>query len=217
MRLRQLLKWIVRLGAVFIVLLLAERAISVPPAFLWDDRAGADACPVYEAFFRSLPLRDAALLQSSTTPWKPWLHGKWARASSEHDNSDRVSLRFNSDNQFGLATPKEFDLDVSDFFAPLASKTPLFIRHCFGNAAVPRFYDGPWTWLRVRELAIGPDHGAEMAWWQLSPVGISPDRTRAILYATNVCEGWCGAGLFFLFERRAGRWELVGTSWVWVA
>lgn len=57
----------------------------------------------------------------------------------------------------------------------------------------------------------------EAALWQLTPVGLSPHGQHALLYAENICHGFCGGGFFFLFEKSDHGWTLIGTSVVWVS
>jgi hypothetical protein len=50
-----------------------------------------------------------------------------------------------------------------------------------------------------------------------SRVGFNADKTQALVYRGNRCEGLCGSGLYYLLSKKNGVWTItgnVGPSWI---
>lgn len=206
----------VLLNAVVILLVLfaAERAVSLPPAFLWEQRANAQMCAVYRSFYREMSKENAPVLHSGTARCLPVI--------SVFDAEYRASGSLNQiEFQPGMwpvaGSRSKYVLDVSSYFAPLMAEQSLFVRHCFDGSASAGFFDGPPVLLTLREFLSHLSGGEDVVWLQVSPLGFSRDGKRALMYATHTCYGWCGYGKFFLFERRGREWVLAGTSLAWIA
>jgi hypothetical protein len=190
-----------------LVLIVAERTVALPPAFLWEARADARTCAVYRSFYRDVSKRQPAVLHAGTARWLPFISLDQRDARTGLTSLDVRSGWPATSSDAGLT------VDVSAYFAPLMRGQSLFIRHCFEGSGEMPFFDGVPQLLYISDELGGVDR---TLWWQVSPVGFSPDGQRALIYATDTCYGWCGFGVFFLFERRGQDWVLSGSSLAWI-
>ena len=194
------------LAIVLLVLIAAERAVSLPPEFLWAARADARMCAVYRGFYRDTSKYGASVLHAGTARWLPMISLDPKRDAKAGLKEIRFEGWPSSNSR------PEIVVDVSTYFSPLMGERSLFIRHCFEGAGGAPFFDGPSALLAIRSLFAARD-----SWWQLSPVGFSPDGDRALIYVTDTCSGWCGSGMFVLLERRGKDWAIIGTGLSWIA
>jgi hypothetical protein len=202
-------RWLITTIALVLALVAAERFIALPPAFFWRTEASADMCAVYRAWYRDRWAHEDMVLRAGTAPWRPMISLNPKREATEGIKE----LRF---LPVGAqpASDSEFVVDVSAYSAPLLTPEPLFVRHCFEQDSWIVFSDAPTPMLNIRYLFNG---GKDIHLWEASPVGFSSDGKRALIYATNICSGWCGGGVFFLFERRGRDWAMAATSVAWIS
>ena len=52
---------------------------------------------------------------------------------------------------------------------------------------------------------------------ELSRVGFDPGMKRAVVYVGNQSHWLAGAGVFYLLEKQAGRWEIIEQVMVWIS
>ena len=52
---------------------------------------------------------------------------------------------------------------------------------------------------------------------RLSRVGINADGTQALFYASHMCGGLCGSGMYVVMERRDGRWVITKEIEMWIS
>ena len=208
---------LVYLVPMLLLVLGIERVTSVNPAFLWKNRAGNEVCEVYRSLHRHMSsLESRAILRSGTTRWRDTLgasiHLMLPGQPPQYPAPDRFDRGLG-----GIADPRrakeEFTVDTSGYFPQVMMDRSLFIRHCFEDRQA-NFFDGFGWWLNVREAMFG---SFDVKLWELSPVGISQDGRNALVYAESSCGSWCGAGEFFLFERRGNEWVVVGASLQWIS
>lgn len=77
------------------------------------------------------------------------------------------------------------------------------------------FSDGVGGWKNFYQKY--PDSGG---YNELSAVGFNSDKTVAVVYVAHSCGGLCGAGQFYVVEKKDGRWQELkwkGSSCSWVS
>jgi hypothetical protein len=168
-------------------------------------------CPVYRAFLQANASFDRPFVGPATAPWSGTVAATFAQMVEPRDTRHHPPTRF---KRAGASSDdgETFNVDASDAFRDVATDRSLFIRDCFDDGAAAT-YGGLHPMLELRQALFG--ESARL--WQVSPAGFSRDGTHALLYAENHCGALCGIGLYYLFEKRDGRWVLAGTAVAWIS
>jgi hypothetical protein len=80
----------------------------------------------------------------------------------------------------------------------------------------------PKGWALPSKARVGcemPDENnpKQLTWVFFSPVGLSSDGTRAVLFAQTWCGGTCGVARYYLLAKERGVWRVVGVKPLWVS
>ncbi|MGI9424246.1 MAG: hypothetical protein ACR2PA_13725 [Hyphomicrobiaceae bacterium] len=213
-----------------ILTLLALVGLMVIGAFgsgFWSDRsqqikhADSASCAVYRSFYSREQSKAGLFIRTATRPYSPsHLISAYMRFERGTNADKRVETAPNR-KPAREQLKERFEHDTIGFIEPLFSSGAVSVERCFDKGEhQPKFYDGSFKWLSIREALLGildRDNRGSVAILSISPVGFSADGRHALLYADYYCEGFCGAGGFFLFEKRVGSWTVIGDNWVWVS
>jgi hypothetical protein len=119
---------------------------------------------------------------------------------------------------FEFPVLEPYEVDVSDLAQQLGTATPVSIRSCFRGAEVaPKFSDWPLWALNLMEGRPPGEMVGRVVIHSFSPVAISADGQRALVYTEYFCGGLCAAGMFTLLEKHDANWLITARSGVWVS
>lgn len=183
--------------------------------------ATAQSCAVYAAFFQNIGSEKATFLNPHSNrfskivaPGAPTRMAP-ARFMGDTGKTEEIIL-YQGAEPIERKIKKAFTAQVSNYFDPLSSGTTANIKPCFKSSDTrPRFYKGRFKVLHMREKLLGRDNMGLVTIWRVSPVGVSENGKRALLYADYYCSGVCGGGSYFLLENKDGAWIQIGEHRVW--
>lgn len=177
-------------------------AACAPSVDAVDERS----CQVYRAFYELMPGGDRHIVATRTAPFKN--AADWPGGPAAFERHDMHSV------EDSLLVIESFAHDTSAYFSAVMQDDARDVRGCFAKSAPrPEFFAGSAEQLAARWREAQREPGL----WRFSPVAFSDDGRHALIYVEFDCQGWCGYGIFFLFERRSEMWSYVGDQWVWFA
>lgn len=185
--------------------------------------ATSQSCAVYVAFFENFDGEKATFLNPHSNRFSqivaPGAPPRIAPAQFMGDTGkvEKITL-YRGAEPIERKIKKRFAAHVSDYIEPLWSGKTANIKPCFQSSdSRPRFYKGRFKVLLTREKLLGRDKMGIVTVWRVSPIGISKDGARALIYADYYCGGVCGGGSYFLFEYQSGAWVRIGEHRVWIS
>lgn len=183
--------------------------------------ATAQSCAVYVAFFKNIDGEKATFLNPHSNRFSkivaPGAPPRIApvRFMADSGEVEKITL-YQGAKPVERKIKKAFTAQVSNYFEPLWSGKTANIKPCFKSSdSRPRFHKGRFKALHIREKLLRRDDLGIVTVWRVSPIGVSGNGARALLYAEYYCGGICGGGSYFLLENKSGAWIQIGEHRVW--
>ena len=184
----------------------------------------SEICEVYKGFLEALARDQKLYVKPTTIIFSETFFGKDASAPSQFfiETGEVETVELFEDYTVEEPVLSEITVDTTELFKGMNETNIYAISECFDDFGdrIKFFPDARELFDREASKTADEDlyHDELAAFWSLSPVGVSHDGQRALLYAGYYCGSLCAGGAYYLLEKDVdGNWDILAFHSIWVS